>query len=147
MRHLKNKNLPIIIIFSTFLIIGIVIYADYGISWDEPYHRINGFVSLNFLRKIFFLDIYPGLEHDSSFLAENSKMYGVLFDLPMAFIEKKLLIDDPKNYFLFRHHHQFQTVLLVCSVDHYRIIWISSKLMFLCLFVHKCYFKKREGKA
>ena len=114
MRYLKNKNLPIIIILSTFLIIGIAIYADYGISWDEPYHRINGFVSLNFLRKIFFLDIYPGLEHDSSFLAENSKMYGVLFDLPMAFIEKKLLIDDPKNYFLFRHFFNFFIFFTSC---------------------------------
>ena len=86
MKYQKYKNLPAIIIFSSFLIIGIIIFDDYGISWDEPYHRINGFVSLNFIRKIFFLDIYPGLVHDSKFLAEGSKLYGVLFDLPMAFI-------------------------------------------------------------
>ena len=107
MKYQKYKNFPVIIIFSSFLIIGILIYGDYGISWDEYYHRINGFVSLNFLRKTFFLDIYPGLEHDSKFLAESSKMYGVLFDLPMAFIEKKLQIDDPKNYFLIRHFFNF----------------------------------------
>ena len=107
MKYQKYKNLPTIIIFFSFLIIGILIYGDYGISWDEPYHRINGFVSLNFLRNIFSLNIYPGLEHDSKFLAESSKMYGVLFDLPMAFIEKKLQIDDPKNYFLIRHFFNF----------------------------------------
>ena len=88
MKFQKYKNWSPIIIFSFFLIIGILIFKDYGISWDEPYHRINGFVSLNFLRKIFLLDIYPGLEHDSKFLAESSKSYGVLFDLPMALIKK-----------------------------------------------------------
>ena len=103
MKDQKYKNLPVIIIFSSFLIIGIIIFDDYGISWDEPYHRINGFVSLNFIRKIFFLDIYPGLVHDSKFFAEGSKLYGVLFDLPMAFIEKKLFIDNSRYYFLIRH--------------------------------------------
>ena len=121
MKYQKYKNFPVIIIFSSFLIIGILIYGDYGISWDEYYHRINGFVSLNFLRKTFFLDIYPGLEHDSKFLAESSKMYGVLFDLPMAFIEKKLQIDDPKNYFLIRHFFNFF------------IFFISSVFFFLLL--------------
>ena len=66
---LKNQifiNLPTILIFSIFLITGIIIYDDYGISWDEYYHRINGFVSLNSIRNIFFLDaIYPELvTHD-----------------------------------------------------------------------------------
>ena len=121
MKYQKYKNFPVIIIFSSFLIIGILIYGDYGISWDEPYHRINGFVSLNFLRKIFFLDIYPGLEHDSKFLAESSKMYGVLFDLPMAFIEKKLLIDDPKNYFLIRHFFNF-FIFFIATIFFYLIL-------------------------
>ena len=114
MKDQKYKNLPVIIIFSSFFILGIIIFDDYGISWDEPYHRINGFVSLNFVRKIFFLDIYPDLVHDSKFLEEGSKLYGVLFDLPMAFIEKKLAINDSKYYFLIRHFFNFLIFFIAC---------------------------------
>ena len=32
---------------------GIMIYDDYGISWDEYFHRISGFVSLNYFRELF----------------------------------------------------------------------------------------------
>ena len=69
---LKNQifiNLPTILIFSIFLITGIIIYDDYGISWDEYYHRINGFISLNSIRNIFSLDaIYPELVHTTSLI-------------------------------------------------------------------------------
>jgi|TARA_B100001964_G_scaffold239366_1_gene306662 hypothetical protein len=134
MRYQKYKNLPAIIIFSSFLIIGIIIFEDYGISWDEPYHRINGFVSLNFIRKIFFLDIYPGLVHDSKFLAEGSKLYGVLFDLPMAFIEKKLFIDDSRYYFLIRHFFNF-FIFFIASIFFFLILKkrFSNKLSIIGL--------------
>ena len=74
---IKNKifiNLPIILIFFIFLITGIIIYDDYGISWDEYYHRINGFVSLNSIRSIFSLDIiYPELVHSTKVLLKPQK--------------------------------------------------------------------------
>ena len=108
MKDQKYKNLPVIIIFSSFFIIGIIIFDDYGISWDEPYHRINGFISLNLIRKILSLDIvFPNLVHSTESFAETAKIYGVIFDLPMAFIEKELAIEDSKNYFLIRHLFNF----------------------------------------
>ena len=30
---------------------------------------------------------------------ENNKPYGIVFDLPAAFLETVLQIDDPSNYF------------------------------------------------
>ena len=107
MKYQNYINLFVIFIFSLFFITGIIIYDDYGISWDEYFGRINGFVSLNFFREIFSLDIYPGLEHSGKAFAESTKQYGVLFDLPMAFIEKKLHIEDSKNYFYLRHFFNF----------------------------------------
>ena len=68
MKYQSYINLPVILIFSSYLIIGILIYDDYGISFDEFNHRINGFVALNFFREIFSLDIYPGLEHSGKAL-------------------------------------------------------------------------------
>ena len=43
--HTKiNIILPFLLIY---LLIGTLIFDDYGLSWDETYHRINGFVALN----------------------------------------------------------------------------------------------------
>ncbi len=114
-------NSTIILIFLIFLIIGVLVYDDYGISWDETYHRINGFVSLNFVRDIFSLDAYPGLEHENKAFAEAAKSYGVLFDLPMALIEKKLQINDPKDYFLLRHFFNF-LVFFISNIFFYFLL-------------------------
>ena len=121
----KNKifiNLPILFIFFIFLITGIIIYDDYGISWDEYFNRVNGFVSLNSIRKIFSLDIvYPELAHSTKSFSETAKIYGVIFDLPMAFIEKKLSIEDPKIYFTLRHLFNF-LIFFISSIFFYFIL-------------------------
>ena len=98
MKRQNYINLPVVLIFSLFFITGFFVYDDYGISWDEYFHRINGFVSLNLVREIFYLDIiFPDLVHNTKSFAEASKMYGVIFDLPMAFLEERLNIVDSKN--------------------------------------------------
>ena len=129
---IKNQifiNLPIILIFSIFLITGIIIYDDYGISWDEYFNRINGFVSLNSIRNIFSLDIiYPELVHSTKSFAETAKIYGVIFDLPMAFIEKELLIEDPKIYFLLLLIQQIK--MMVLQLDG---LDINSKIKYILL--------------
>ena len=122
MKNQNYINLPIVLIFFFFFITGIFVYDDYGISWDEYYHRINGFVSLNSIRKIFYLDIiFPDLVHSTKSFADTSKMYGVLFDLPMAFIEEKLNIVDSKNYFLFRHFFNF-LIFFISSIFFYLLL-------------------------
>ena len=135
MKYQSYVNLPVILIFFTYLIIGIFIYDDYGISFDEFNHRINGFVALNFFREIFSLDIYPGLEHSGKAFAESTKQYGVLFDLPMAFIEKKLHIEDSKNYFLLRHFFNF-IIFYISSIFFYLLLKkrFSRKLSVVGLF-------------
>jgi|TARA_B100001964_G_scaffold101623_1_gene113586 hypothetical protein len=120
-KNLNHIDLTFLITIISFLFIGIMIYDDYGISWDEYWHRINGFVSLNLLREIFSLDIYPDLEHVSEFRIKDSKKYGVIFDLPMSFIEKKFLIDDFRQIFLIRHFFNFFT-FLISSIFFYKLL-------------------------
>ena len=123
MKYQNYINLPVILIFFSYLIIGILIYDDYGISWDEYNHRKNGFAALNFFREIFSLDIYPDLEHSGKTKAyvESTKQYGVLFDFPMAFIEKKFHIEDSKNYFLLRHFFNF-IIFYISSIFFYFLL-------------------------
>ena len=109
------SNLAILAIFSLFFIVGIIVFDDYGISWDEYYHRINGFVSLNVVREYFSFDtVYPHLVHTTKSFADTAKIYGVIFDLPMAFIESTFRIENSKNYFLMRHLFNFLIFYTAC---------------------------------
>ena len=118
-----QKLLPLFF-FAVFFIIGINIYDDYGISWDEYNERIGGFVSLNFVREALSMETYPGFPKLGDYIYSN---YGVIFNLPMAYIEKAFLIDDIREIFLTRHLFNFI------------IFFISSIFFFLLL-------KKRFSK-
>ena len=98
-------NLLIFFIFLIYFIIGVNIYKDYGISFDENINRDNGFVSLKYIfEKI-------GINADlSKFVVDipnlsdyKDKAYGVVFDLPLAFFEFFFDIDNTRDAFLFRH--------------------------------------------
>ena len=46
-KNILNKKYVIFLFFLIFLILGINIYKDYGISIDEEFHRASGFYWLN----------------------------------------------------------------------------------------------------
>ena len=103
----KRKELTTLIItFSTFIIIGVLLHKDYGISVDEWDLRRLGFVYLKYIFEIF--NINNLLELDKIMNIPKVSDYGgnthgVIFVLPMAFIEYFFNITDiQKNYFL-RH--------------------------------------------
>ena len=50
----RRELITIILIYSTFIIVGILSYKDYGISVDEWDLRILGFVNLKYIAEIFF---------------------------------------------------------------------------------------------
>jgi len=110
-KFLNYEKLSAVLIFSFLLIVGILIYDDYGISWDENYHRGNGFVALNYIRSLLSLNTYSGFPNFENYV---SAQYGVIFDLPMAYLEKLFLIEDSKNYFLMRHLTNFLIFFVSC---------------------------------
>lgn len=81
---LKKPRIFVLIFFLVYLTIGVSIYKDYGISWDEPTHREIASVTAKYLASF----LIPGF-HFQEFvsalpLAEYSaSQYGVIFDLPM----------------------------------------------------------------
>ena len=131
-RFLNYKKLSIILFFSVLLIVGILIFDDYGISWDEYNHRVNGFVSLNYIRSLLSLNTYSGFPNLENYIARE---YGVIFDLPMAYLEKLLLIEDSKNYFLMRHLTNFFIFFISCICFYLLLIKrFTYKLSMLGLF-------------
>ena len=100
-----KKNLLIFIYFFLLLIIGFFVFSDYGISIDEDNTRINGFVSLKYIFEIFFpskiILIDQIINVPSMF--DWREHLGVVFDLPTAFLEILLQMDDSRDYYLMRH--------------------------------------------
>jgi len=136
----KKKYICIIAFFLAYFIIGISLYKDYGVSWDEPTHRQIAMVSAKYLAGVFV----PGFRNEEIAslpdLADYSaRQYGVVFDLPMYVAEKLLGYEGnmPEAYYL-RHLCTF--LLFYISVVFFFLIvknrfksWIAG--LAACLFL------------
>ena len=109
----KKKTLYTFLFFSIFLLFGILIFSDYGISIDEDNTRIVGFLSLENILNFFSSDHLIKIneiifekkqEHSNLDIVPTS---GVVFDLPMAFLELIFKVEDSRNYYLLRHLSNF----------------------------------------
>ncbi|HTN16117.1 MAG TPA: glycosyltransferase family 39 protein [Chitinophagaceae bacterium] len=79
-------------LFSIFLIVGLFIYKDFGIGWDEEIQRKTGLVSHEYVSK------------DSKELLEwQDKDYGVAFELPLIIVEKNMSSKKDKDIYQMRH--------------------------------------------
>ena len=112
-----NKINIIIPFLLIYFLIGIFIFDDYGISWDEPYHRINGFVALNSIRNFLSLESFPNLEHSNEWMAEQTKIYGSVFDIIASSLEKLFNLEDVRNAYLMKHLLNF--LLFVISTFYF----------------------------
>ena len=130
----KKKSFTLIF-FLFFLIIGLLIFQDYGISIDEDNTRFNGFVTLKYLFEIFApeqidkldqvisvstVEIYSNQTIEESGGAQG---LGVIFDLPMAFIELYYKVTDTREYYLLRHFFNY----LIFFVSIYFFFLIGKK--------------------
>ena len=110
--NLNNKFFTFLF-FLVFFLIGTFIFPDYGISIDEDNTRIIGFLSLESIFKIFapehiaeINEIIMGQKDAHSDL-DIVPTSGVVFDLPMAFLELVFQFEDSRQYFLLRHFSNF----------------------------------------
>ena len=129
MKTLFKDNLSIIFLSLIFLILGFFTYQDYGVGIEEHFQRKSGFYWLNYLINIFgdgsiqeiainkyneILIFTPNL-----FDIQTYNIYGILFDLPLAFLETLIDIKEPQEYFYLRH------------ITNFLILHIYPKLMIL----------------
>ena len=109
--YLDSKKYFIIsLYFFTLLTVGLFTFPDYGISIDEDNTRINGFVSLKYIFEIFFpnqvneIDKFTNIPSMSQWTEQG---HGIIFDLPTAYLELTLQIEDSRKYYLIRHFINF----------------------------------------
>ena len=125
------SNKIIILLFAIFFLIGSITFKDYGISIDEEFQRSSGFYWLNYVLNFTSFD---GLKEDvvnkiaqiqikayTLPRVEINQFYGVIFDLPAAFLEVLFKIEDSKNYYYFKHFLNF-LFFFVSSIFFYKLL-------------------------
>ncbi|TGD78532.1 hypothetical protein [Hymenobacter wooponensis] len=97
----------VISFFVFFLLLGLLVYHDYGMSVDEEISRNNGMVTLKYLLQRFDPDFVaqdPAFASYSVPLEEYfDRDYGVAFETPTCYLERLLRLETTRERFLFRH--------------------------------------------
>ena len=128
----ENKEKFVFLFFAILFSIGIAIFDDYGIALDEDNSRINGFVSLKYIFEIFLpnkIHLINEIIEVPNINMHSEKGIGVVFDLPMAFIEYFFKVEDPRTFYLIRHFSNF----LIFYVSVYFFYLIVKKRFDSCL--------------
>jgi len=88
--------------FAILLIVGLSVYKNYGVSWDEGMSRTNGTWNYNYVaggdRKSFD---FESLQATQS--GHYERYYGSAFDLSLVTLEHVLRLADSRAVYLMRH--------------------------------------------
>ena len=82
----------VLVFFIAFLAVGLAIYDDYGMSWDEQAQRELGFKTLNYV-----------VHSDDTVERGLHEYYGPAFQTVLVLIEKVAAPNDVRKVFLLRH--------------------------------------------
>ena len=109
---LLKKHLAACLILASSLMLGFVVFGNYGIAWDEPLQRDIGLHSYNY--------IFNG---DTTLNDFKNRDYGVAVELPLIFLEKAFGMNDSREIYRMRHLtvHLF---FLLSAFALYFLIWI-----------------------
>ena len=78
--------------FVLFLALGICIYKDFGISWDEETSKHNGLINYSYI-----------VNSDPSLLSDPEKYHGPVFEIFLVFAEKISGLTDRGDIYRLRH--------------------------------------------
>lgn len=116
---LRPTDLLTVIFFATLLLIGVVVFDDYGIPWDEGTTRHIGIVSAKYI----VTTIYPGATE--KFPALNNVIdlnefidrdYGVIFLTPLAVLESVIFGFNGDLYKVIRFRHLVVFLVFFISI-------------------------------
>ncbi|RTQ47527.1 hypothetical protein EJV47_19100 [Hymenobacter gummosus] len=92
--------------FLGVLLLGLAVYRDYGVSWDEPVDRLNGAVNAKYVAE----RLAPELARRQANYALIPRLmdypdqdHGVVFELPSALLLKALGLQEPQQAYHARH--------------------------------------------
>jgi len=116
----KNFNRPVIAFFALYLVIGLLIHRDYGVTWDESVQREHGKASWDAIN-----DHFDGFFYDKPYFeGEDRKIrsrYGMLFQMVALQLERTFNIRGIREPFLLRHLLGF-LLFFTATIFFYKII-------------------------
>jgi hypothetical protein len=92
--------------FGLLLLLGGLVFSDYGVSWDEQLDRTNGLVNLRYIGELIapeWVAQHPRSQHVPRLQGYHDNDHGVLFELPLALFDALRSGRDPRPYYLLRH--------------------------------------------
>ena len=102
------------IFFGTYLLLGLLIFDDYGISWDEHLERNHGLVSLDYVnQKLGHPFGKDRFSEKYELLSYRDRDHGHTFSIITFLIERWLNLTDVRQQYLMRHLLTF--LLFWCS--------------------------------
>jgi len=104
-KFLNNPALPGMLLFFAALFIGLDIYQDYGVAWDEPIQRDLAKMSYDYVTLV-----------NHNLVDDVNRFYGMGFELPLIYLEKWMGLSDSRDIYLMRHlvTHIFFLLSLLC---------------------------------
>ncbi|MBS3912913.1 MAG: phospholipid carrier-dependent glycosyltransferase [Bacteroidetes bacterium] len=109
---LLSEHLIGILILAISVIIGLLVFKDYGISWDETIMRELGYMDYDYITK--------GGEY------KPNPHYGVVTELPLVLLELKLNITDYQKIYFMRHLF-VHLLFLISAFGFYIILFNQTK--------------------
>jgi len=89
----EKHKVIVCLFFAAFLCIGIIVFRDYGISWDERQQRDTGTINTLYV-----------LKGDQRLLTDSERYHGPVFEILLVVMERFLnLTENSRAIFLMRH--------------------------------------------
>lgn len=98
--------------FGGLLLLGLALVDDYGLSWDEPRSRLNGYVTASYL-----------FRGDPTLFTYEDRQYGPVFEVALFGVEKLTGLTDSRSIYLTRHRLTF-LLFWAGVIAFYRLAWI-----------------------
>lgn len=119
----SRQNILVFILFFLYFVIGVLIYKDYGISWDDPIQRFIGYENINYITG-----------RDNNLLGIIDRYKGPTFEIFLIGIEKAIQPVTTAGIFYLRHLLIFLTFFVGTVLFYFlskRVIK-SSRIALLC---------------
>jgi len=105
----NNHKVIVSLFFLIFLLIGLAIFNNYGLSWDEGTNRMLGYQNYNYI-----------FGKNTDILGSAEKYHGPAFEIFLVVLEKAFRLADSRDILLARHLATF--LLFYVSVFFFYLI-------------------------
>ncbi|MFH1311844.1 MAG: glycosyltransferase family 39 protein [Candidatus Eisenbacteria bacterium] len=89
---MKYRNTVVFLFFAAFFVVGLTIFDDYGISWDETVQRDYGEMVHKYVAG-----------QDDELLSHHRRHYGPVYQMLLLSVERVMGLEDTRSIYLMRH--------------------------------------------